>query len=81
MRVKIKIHRGLYANNYSVNCKDNKKEIEYAGSNLSDLMRALNIDEEEVGLIIINGRVATDTEKIEINPNDKVEFFPPLSGG
>lgn len=49
------------------------------GSTVRDLARQLRIDEEEVKLIMVNGRAA-DWDTV-LSGDDRVALFPPVGGG
>jgi sulfur carrier protein ThiS len=50
-----------------------------AGSFVADLLELLELPEEWVGLIIINGKQAGNKE--ELKNGDKVDLFSPMAGG
>lgn len=50
-----------------------------AGTAVHDLLRSLNIPDEEVNLVFINGRRGELTSILEAG--DRLSLFPPLGGG
>jgi sulfur carrier protein ThiS len=49
------------------------------GSTLTDLLKTLNLSNEEVGLVVINGTFFN--KDTVLNAGDLVELFPPIFGG
>ena len=49
------------------------------GSSVYDLLRILNIPEERVFAILVNGVHAKKEDALK--PGDRVSFFPPVGGG
>ena len=57
-----------------------KEEVELPeGSSLSDLLKRLNIPQEQVGIILVNGRDAV--MKCTLSAHDVVSVFPLMGGG
>ena len=57
-----------------------KREMELSeGSALDVVLKRLKIAREEVGILLVNGRDAS--EKGKLAPNDIVSIFPSLGGG
>lgn len=50
-----------------------------AGAAVRQVMEALNIPEEDVAILLVNGRDATLTESLA--EGDTVSIFPPVGGG
>ncbi|AZV56963.1 MoaD/ThiS family protein [Clostridium sp. AWRP] len=45
----------------------------------SDILKKINIKEEEVAILLINGR--DDKANTKLNDNDVLSLFPPVGGG
>jgi sulfur carrier protein len=57
-----------------------KRELELSEGNALDaVLEHLKIAREEVGILLVNGRDAS--EKGKLAPNDVVSIFPSLGGG
>jgi len=55
-------------------------EIELlAGATLDDLVRQLNLPQEEVNIIFVNARA--QSLSYVLNPDDEVGIFPKIGGG
>lgn len=52
---------------------DNQPKIE-------DILKQLDIQERELGIVLINGRHCDDT-KTHLNDRDILSIFPPVGGG
>ncbi|MFN2289931.1 MAG: MoaD/ThiS family protein [Anaerolineae bacterium] len=50
-----------------------------AGSTVGDLVRQLDLPEEEVKLVFVNGLVRTTDDRL--SDGDEVGIFPPVGGG
>jgi sulfur carrier protein ThiS len=46
----------------------------------ADVARHLGLPRGEIALVAVNGRVI-DPDTVQLAPNDKVEFYPPIGGG
>lgn len=56
------------------------REMEFSDdSSLDALLKRLEIAQEEVGILLVNGRYASATDKLA--PHDVVSIFPSLGGG
>lgn len=49
------------------------------GTTISDIIKALNIDEDEVAIMLLNGRDGPSNR--ELKDGDVVSIFPPIGGG
>lgn len=49
------------------------------GTTISDIVKALNIDEDEVAIMLLNGRDGPSNR--ELQDGDVVSIFPPIGGG
>lgn len=49
------------------------------GTTISDIVKALNIDEDEVAIMLLNGRDGPSNR--EVKDGDIVSLFPPVGGG
>jgi len=49
------------------------------GTIISDVLKALNIDEDEVAIMLLNGRDGPADR--ELKDGDVVSIFPPIGGG
>lgn len=57
-----------------------KREMEFSeGGTLDAVLERLKIAREEVGILLVNGRDASDKGKLA--PHDVVSIFPSLGGG
>jgi molybdopterin synthase sulfur carrier subunit len=50
-----------------------------AGANLNDLIRQLNLPQDEVKVVFVNARA--QSLAYILNPGDEVGIFPPIGGG
>ncbi len=50
------------------------------GTKITDLLRILDIPEDEVRLVFINGKNQAHWN-YELQPDDRVGIFPPVGGG
>ncbi len=56
------------------------KQIQFPGEALlGDLLENLKIPQEQVGILLVNGRTATAQSKLA--EDDVVSIFPPIGGG
>ncbi len=81
MKVKVKIHRGLQFKGTPVHKPEEYEEVEFEGGSLTDFLKTIHVDPRSVGLMIINGRIAVEPDRIQIKPCDIIEFFPHVMGG
>ncbi len=49
------------------------------GATIADLIRQLNLPDEEVKVAFVNGRARPEEWRLE--PGDEVGIFPPVGGG
>lgn len=49
------------------------------GAHITDLLKAIGLKNDSIGLVIVNGRQAMPGDKL--CEGDQVQFFSPLSGG
>jgi len=74
MKIKVKLFATLRQDRFS------EQEFEVTdGSDVDFILKMLNIKQEDVPILFINGRHA-DFNTV-INGKDEVAFFPPVGGG
>lgn len=74
MEIKVKLFAALRKGRFDCEIRD------YAsGATVSQILSKLNIPENKVSIIFINGRHADLNH--ELYNNDTVAFFPPIGGG
>ena len=59
-----------------------KEEIETdlpEGSVVADLLATVGVEADEIGLITVNGQLASETARLA--ESDRVEIFSPMEGG
>lgn len=49
------------------------------GTTISDIIKALNIDKDQVAIMLLNGRDGPETR--EVKDGDVISLFPPVGGG
>ncbi len=49
------------------------------GTTILDIIKALNIDKDEVAIMLLNGRDGSETRQVK--DGDVVSLFPPVGGG
>ncbi|NLY65988.1 MAG: MoaD/ThiS family protein [Tissierellia bacterium] len=49
------------------------------GTTILDIIKALNIDKDEVAIMLLNGRDGPETRQVK--DGDVVSLFPPVGGG
>ena len=74
MAVVVKLYATLRQN------REEQYEMELAsGSTVRDILRKLDIPEEDVGVIMVNARSGTFDQGL--GPDDRVTLIPPIGGG
>jgi molybdopterin synthase sulfur carrier subunit len=74
LKVKIKLFATLRQARFDIAEKEFKE-----GITIDDIMQELNLPEEDVSIIFVNGRHADTAYKSQ--NNDTIAFFPPIGGG
>ena len=75
MKIKLRLFSSL--NQYN-NCEDGPLEIE-SNQTISQLIEALEIPKERIGIISINGRRADESTRLK--DGDALAIFPMIEGG
>ncbi|MGE4520568.1 MAG: MoaD/ThiS family protein [Desulfobacteraceae bacterium] len=74
MKIRVRLFAQFRKNRFK------EKEMEVStGTSVSDILKLLEIDEKEAGIIFVNGRHFENRPKIE--DGDNVSIFPVVGGG
>lgn len=74
MQIHVKLFATLQCNRF----KENTLTVE-AGITIKDILKMLDIPEEEAAIIFVNGKHAKFHDKL--NDGDTLSIFPPIGGG
>jgi molybdopterin converting factor small subunit len=81
MIISVTINRGVQVQEKAINKERKLEEFEFSGSLISELIDILDLNSENLGLIIVNGRSVIDPAATIIKQDDYIEFYPLLMGG
>ncbi len=74
----IKVEIRLFAHFRQGRDKTQVMEVE-EGTTIADILKVLNIDEDEVAIMLLNGKDGPADRQVE--DGDVISLFPPVGGG